>query len=201
MRAEEGDHPPVEFDMEGRAVEAFGIGADLFCKGPCLTRAAGEQERQKCPAFATVCSSGLAARLRSTVAASSWVTPSPPNSDAHGRQMHTFQPLGHEEAAEQRIGDHGPLDAHGGPAAVWEFRATGLRRSPAVERSGHHCARKSRKLISPPIKASPVKPPRKSRRSRYGHDRSSPRGAKCQACGEDKCCDSVATRAGTACCL
>ena len=43
MRAEESDHPPVEFDMEGRAVEAFGIGADLS-KGPCLTRAAGGQE-------------------------------------------------------------------------------------------------------------------------------------------------------------
>jgi hypothetical protein len=27
------------------------------------------------------------------------------------RQMHPFQPLGREEAAEQRIGDHGRLDA------------------------------------------------------------------------------------------
>jgi hypothetical protein len=40
VRVEEGDHLPVEFAMEGRAVEAFGIGADLS-KGPCLTRAAG----------------------------------------------------------------------------------------------------------------------------------------------------------------
>ena len=111
MRAEEGDHLPVEFDMKGRAVEALGIGADLS-KCPRLIRAAGRQEgevpgirhRVQLRLGDKVSIDGCGVIVGDAVA----VEFGRPQLD---RQMHASQSLGREQAAEQGIGDHGRLDA------------------------------------------------------------------------------------------
>jgi hypothetical protein len=106
VRAEEGNHLPVEFDMEGRAIEAFGIGADLN-NSPRLGRGAWRQESEvpgigHCVQFwpgdevvpdgcGVIVGDAIAAEFRG------------PQLDRH---VHIFQSLGREDAAKQRIGDH-----------------------------------------------------------------------------------------------
>ena len=106
VRAEEGDHLPVEFDMESRAVEAFGIGADLN-NSLELPRGAWRQESEvpgigHCVQFwpgDEVAPDGRYVIVGDAVAAEF----RRPQLDRH---VHTFQSLGREEAAKQGIGDH-----------------------------------------------------------------------------------------------
>jgi hypothetical protein len=111
VRTEEGDHLPIEFNMEDSSVEALGIGADLSMS-PCLIRAAGGQEgevpsirhRAQLRLGCKVPIDGCGVIVSDTIAAEF----RRPQLD---RQMHPFQPFTREEATKQRIGDHGRLDA------------------------------------------------------------------------------------------